>query len=1121
MKNKLLKTICMLSKYFLYGFIIQLVIFNFGFALDVKGQYKSIDEVGIRFQRETLSLEEFFREVERQSPFTFSFDFRQVDLSSSITLSERTGSVEDFLIDVATQQSLSFRQINNSIDVRKSRSTGKVETRIARDTTVTGTVTDSDGIPLPGVTITIEGTSIGTVTDGDGTYSLNVPEGSALLFSFIGFERTRIAVADRTVIDVSLTEDTKALDEVVVVGYGVQSKKDLTGSVSTVDTDRLENRQSIQLSEALQGTMAGVTVSRTGSAPGQPSTLRVRGITSLNVNDPLVIVDGVPGLSLDDINPNDVENITVLKDAASQAIYGARAAAGVVLVTTKRGKEGKLQVNLDSDIGFSTPTTLPRFTDAKTFRILSNERSLNDGGGIVFDPQVNENYEQLHREDPDRYPDTNWQDMMFSNDPTVRQRHDLSLSVGTDKVFTRASVGYMKEDGLYENIGFERFTFRINNDVKFSKILESNIDIAYRGNKSSNPAYERGAVADARMFPAWFSARRQDGRYGEGKDGDNPLAEVIEGGNTTNKRDVFNATLGFTLKPAAGLSIRGNISPVFEFGEIETFRTPPLIPRLDGGFFPENQVNLSIGNQKVFSLTNQLLASYITTINDHNFDALVGYESFLTSWEQITADSRDLAVKLPSLIFGDRALASNTQFASENSLESYFGRISYDFKQKYFFQTNFRVDGSSRFSPDVRWGFFPSASVGWVVSNENFNLPQFLSFLKLRATYGEVGNERVGVARTGGAEFFNFYPYQGIFQPITNILFYRNGQYSPSFGLSQDFLSDPMIQWEKTSTINAGIDLGFFDDKFTVAADYYVRRTNDIIDLLDIPNYLGFPENTRTNVASMEARGLDLELGYRGQAGKLEYSINANATFVNTKVNELGGEFFLSGGGAYINQPGSAYNEWFGFRTDGLFQTQEEADAYGTGARAGDIKIVDLNNDGIINEEDRVALGPSLPRINYGANVSLRYTNFDFSMVLYGVGKHTRIYDGFQVRPFDQAFGNIPMTIVDKFWSSENTPAQNLNAQYPRLSTTSFRNYDVSDFWLYNGSFLRIQNITLGYTLPVHLIERIHLSRLRGFVSLRDFFTIERNFLDGWDPEAGNASYPIMKSVLMGVQIQF
>jgi TonB-linked SusC/RagA family outer membrane protein len=519
-------------------------------------------------------------------------------------------------------------------------------------------------------------------------------------------------------------------------------------------------------------------------------------------------------------------------------------------------------------------------------------------------------------------------------------------------------------------------------------------------------------------------------------------------------------------------------------------------------------------------------------LNNHNFSTLGGYEGVRTNWEQVTAEARNLAVNLPSVVFGDRSQANNSQFTSSNSLQSFFGRLAYDYKGRYLLQSNFRFDGSSRFSPENRWGFFPSISAGWVVSEENWRLPDVITFLKLRGSYGEVGNERVGIERTGGAEFFNFYPFQGIFAPITNILFFENNNRVPALGVRQDFLADRNIRWERTRTIDVGVEIGLFQDKLSLSVDYYRKLTDDIIDLLDIPNYMGFPANTRTNVASIQAKGFDIELGYRGTIGKLGYSIGANATIVNTLVKELGGEFFLSGGGAFINKPGFAYNEWFGFRTNGLFQRQEDADNYGTGAFAGDIWIIDQptadsngdgipdSGDGVINERDRVPLGPSLPRFTYGGSVGIDYKKFDLSIILNGVGSHTRIYNGFQVQPFDQAFGNIPQNIVGRFWSPGNTPEQNQQADFPRLSQASFRNYNVSDFWLFNGSFLRVQNISLGYTLPASTLEKVKIQRLRVYLGARDFFTLQRNFLKGWDPEAGNTSYPIMKTLIFGIQVQ-
>ncbi|WP_238325483.1 SusC/RagA family TonB-linked outer membrane protein [Lunatimonas lonarensis] len=1079
-------------------------------------------------------MQQFFREVQRQTPFKFSYENQDVDRQLSVTLEKRQGLVIDLLRDVALQSDLTFRQVNHGIDVVKRKDSQAVSVESTEVADIRGVVRDENGEPLPGVTIVIDGTSTGTVTDIDGRYSISAPEGATLIFSFVGFVTQRRVVGASDTIDIRLVEDESSLDEVVVVGYGVQQKKDLTGSVATVEAADILNRQAVQLSDALQGRMAGVTVTRTGSAPGQASQIRVRGVTSLNVNDPLILIDGVPGLSLEDINPNDVESISVLKDAASQAIYGARAAAGVVVVTTKRGQTGKLQLNYDMDVGFSSPTMLPKFVDAQTFRILSNEMSSNDGGGVIFDPTENANYVQLNRDNPDAFPDTDWQAELFSNTPSTRQRHDLSMAVGTDRVRTRASFGYMKEDGIHPNIGFERFTFRLNNDVKITDYLDVNIDIAFRNSTSQNPAYTRGggAIAEARVYPGWFSAIRTDGQWGEGKDGDNPLAETVEGGSTIGKESVFNGTLGFSLTPVKGLVLRGNMSPVYEFGNFETFRTPPLLPRLGGGFFPRNQTDLTIENRRIFTLTNQLFVTYEKKIAKHRMSLLAGYEDVRTDWEQVGSIARNLAVDLPSVVFGDRSQANNTQFASQNALQSVFGRVSYDYEGKYLLQSNFRVDGSSRFAPANRWGFFPSVSAGWVVSNERFSLPTAVNFLKIRASYGEVGNERVGVGRTGGSEFFNFYPYQGIFEPITNILFYQNNTVGPALGIRQDFLSDRDIRWERTRTIDVGLDVGLFDDRVTMSFEYYDRRTDDIIDLLDIPNYMGFPANTRTNVASIQAKGLDIELGYRNKIGDLNYSIFGNTTIVNTQVNQLGGAFFLSGGGTFINKPGFAYNEWFGFQTNGLFQTQEEANAYGTGAFAGDIWIVDqltidTNGDGIldsgdriINEQDRIPLGSSLPRLTYGGSINLDYKGFDFSVVFNGVGLQNRRYDPMQVRPFQQSFGNVPLNLVDRFWSPNNSPEQNANAQFPRLSQRSFRNYDMSDYWLFNGAFLRVQNITFGYTIPTSTVERIKIQRARVYLGMRDFFTLQRNFLNGWDPEAGNTSYPIMKTFLLGLQVQ-
>ena len=1094
----------------------------------------------ITLRMQEVRLQKVLVTLEKSSGVKFAYSSRLIDDDQIVSVIAEEQRLGDVLGNLLTPLRISYEYIGGRIslfptdqaDHGQNATTGRVEELAVN---VSGTITDDAGQPLPGVNVVEKGTTNGTSSDANGKYTLNVEDNAVLVFSFIGYVTQEIPVSNQTVVDITMTPDVKSLNEVVVVGYGTQEKKDLTGSVSSIDSELLASRQSLQVSDALQGTMAGVTVTRSDGQPGGGSTVRIRGVTSLNVNDPLVIVDGVPGLGLNDVNPNDIESITVLKDAASQAIYGARAAAGVILITTKRGQEGKLQLNYDYEYGISEPTALPAFVGAKDYRNMINERSLNDGGGNIFDPAVNDNYDELHRSDPDAYPDTDWQDLTLSNKTTNRHRHDLSMSIGTEKVKTRASLSYVTEDGLYENRDYDRYTFRVNNNLEMFKWLEANVDIYYKRTETLEPSLDPNVIRQARLYPGIYSAIRTDGLWGEGKDGENNLAATIEGGTLDQSFNQLSGILGVTIKPFEGLSIRANLSPTYNFNKFNEFTTPVLIPRQGSTTesWPQNPTRLDKRETSIINITRQVTMNYNKQFNDHNIDLLAGYEEIGTDWEEIRTASNNLSVNLPSLTFGDPSLTTNNQFASENALRSYFGRLSYDYKGRYLIQSNLRADASSRFASENRWGFFPSLSLGWVASNESFALPEFISFLKVRASYGEVGNERIGEGRTDGSEFFNFYPYQNLYE-LTTVIFY-NGSFYPALGIRQDFLADESIVWETTRTTDFGLDIGLFDDKFLLSADYYQKNTDDIILTLDLPNYLGYEDDTKTNVGSMKVNGIDVEATYRGSVGRLNFSISGNASTVKSEVTDVGGRNdFTTDNGTKINIKGSEFNEWFGYQTRGLYQTQQEADEYGVSASAGDIWIVDqptvdTDNDGlpdagdkIINERDRMPLGASLPKFTYGGNITLQYQGFDLSLVFNGVGKHTRRYDGFQVQPFLENFGNAPAVLLNNYWSNDNSAEQNAQAEYPRLAARSeTNNYAVSDFWLFNGSYFRMKNVTLGYTLPTSLISRAKLNHVKFYVGLRDYFTVQSNFIEGWDPEAVSNGYPIMKSVLFGVNIRF
>ncbi|HKZ37473.1 MAG TPA: TonB-dependent receptor, partial [Chryseolinea sp.] len=1010
---------------------LAIILVSFSYAHHARGQEALNSEISLKIVHARLG--KVLSVLEKAAAVKFAYSPQVINDRQFVSLNANKEKLGIVLNNLLSPIGISYEFIGGRIslfpmDFSHEGSTKDSSITQENAILVTGKITDESGMPLPGVNVLEKGTTNGVSSDVDGGFSLNVQENATLIFSFIGYTTQEASVNNQTILNISMTPDIRSLSEVIVVGYGTQEKKDLTGSVSTINSDLLSSRQALQVSDALQGTMAGVTVTRSSGEPGGGSTVRIRGVTSLNVNDPLVIVDGVPGLGLNDVNPNDIESITVLKDAASQAIYGARAAAGVILITTKRGKDGKLQINYDYEFGVSKPTMLPSFVNAKTYRNMINERSANDGGGNIFDPAVNDNYDELHRTDPDQYPDTDWQDLTLRNKTTNRHRHDLSMSIGTDKVKTRASLSYVTEDGLYANRNYDRYTFRVNNNLQMAKWLEANVDLYYKRTETLEPALDN-VVRFARLYPGIYSAVRTDGLWGEGKDGENNLASTEQGGTLDQSFNQISGIIGVTITPVEGLHIRANLSPTYSFNKFNEFTTPPLIPRLGSTTeaWPQRPTRLEKRETSIVNLTRQITANYTRRINNHKLDVLAGYEEIGTDWEEIRTSSNSLSVNLPSLTFGDPSLTTNFQYESENALRSYFGRLSYDYNGKYLIQSNLRADASSRFAPENRWGFFPSVSLGWIVSREDFKLPPVISYLKVRTSYGEVGNERIGEERTGGSEFFNFYPYQNLYER-TNVIFY-NGNFVPRTGIRQDFLADKSIVWETTRTLDVGLDLGLFDDKLLLSADFYQKNTDDIILTLDLPNYLGYEDDTKTNVGAMKVNGLDVEAGYRGSAGKLKYSVSANASTITSEVTDVGGRNdFTTENGTKINITGSEFNEWYGYETRGIYQTQDEVTEYGVNAFPGDIWIVDQltvdsdNNgvpdtrDNIINERDRVPLGASLPKFTYGGNITLGYKGFDLSLVFNGVGKHTLRYDGFQVRPFEENFGNAPGILTGNYW---------------------------------------------------------------------------------------------------------
>ena len=1082
-------------------------------------------------------------DIEQKTKVRFTYRPRLIEDEPNVSLSATNEPLGEVLKKLLTPLKLKFKVIGREIVLSKLAVTYRESHPlllipvVPPDRRITGTITDEKGSGLPGVSIVVKGTQRGTTTNTEGRYQLDLPNetgNEVLVFSFVGYRTEEVILGSRSTIDLSLQPDDNALDEIVVVGYGTERKVDLTGSVVSVKAEQIASRQSIQLSDALQGAVPGVSVTRNNSAPGATSTIRVRGITTFNTNDPLVIIDGVPSGGINDINPNDVESISVLKDAAAASIYGSRAAAGVILVTTKRGVDGKKTLSYTYEYGSSTPTALPEFTDAKRYMELFNEREANDGLGTRFNPQTVANYTQLHAANPDLYPDTPWQDILL-NQTSQRQRHNLTFSIGNKFLRTNASLNYDTEDAIYIKRDFSRYTARVNNDFLFSDKLTAFLDISYVNSVYNSPASDN-VIALSRRFPGIYDDRYEDGRWALGKDGENPAATLVDGGERREDYNKLTGRMGLEFKPFDGFSIKGIFSPTLDFNKSKTFNKLVELSDLnDPGrilFMTRAQDQLSESRGEKVLFNKQLLLTYDKTLGDHTFGLLAGYEDVSEKYENLAASRTGFAVNtFPYLDLGSQDLVTNSGWSYAYGLNSYFGRLKYDYQNKYLIQGNIRADGSSRFAPENRWGYFPSVSVGWVVSNENFFKDvRFVNLLKIRASYGTLGNERVAGENS---DAFKWWPYQALIN-FRNSLFYKNGLPISLLSGSQTDYAVTDITWETTKTSNVGLDLSLLNNRLSTTFEYYVKNTDDILMSLDIPDYLGYNDPV-TNVGAIRVKGWDFQVSYRDRIGKLNYAASFNLSDSKSKVIDINGRNNLTTpNGTLISREGYEFNEWYGYQSPGLFLTKEDLDNSPkfTTTKLGDVKYVDQltvdtngdgvpdAGDGIINEFDKIPLGGALPRYIFGGNISLNYSNFDFTTVFQGVGKQTDRLNDFQVAPFSQDFGNVPAFIDGRSWSTNNTDDQNRAAIYPRLSRTSNgNNYAVSSFWFLNAAYFRIKNIALGYNVPENVASRVKLNGLRVYVSLRDYFAIHR-YPKGWDPEGDAASYPVIKSFTAGISIK-
>ncbi len=972
---------------------------------------------------------------------------------------------------------------------------------------IRGNITDPQG-PVPGVTIKLKNSVIATATDAQGSYVIKAPVDGVLIYSALGYTTQEIEIKGRTHIDVSLSEELSLLNEVVVVGYGTQKKVNLTGAVTVVSSEDLVKRPVMRATSALQGLAPGVTVTQNSGQPASDGgTIRIRGIGTLGDSSPLVLIDGVAG-NLDGVDPNDIESVSILKDAASAAIYGSRSANGVILVTTKFAKKGAMQLNYSGFIGKQSFTELPEFVDGYTYMAKMNEAYTNMGRTPLYTEQYLADYQRYKKIDPDRYPDTDWQKELYTGSGFT-QRHHVSVS-GGDKVSVMGSFAYQDQQGLIPNFRSERYSFRLNTKMHVKDNLQSKIYLMGRHAPTLVPTNQNNIKAAVNRLPNIYPARLTNGTWGVGSNGNNPVAQALEGGMNDRDYDSFRATFQLNYQPIKGADIEFSFSPDYKGNVGQSFNRSiaTYSPDIDvPTYVVPAKSSLSRTHEKVWENTTRLLLKYNKTLLKHSFSLLGGYEHIYNLAESFGA--RRVGFALPDYQYldaGSTEEQTNSGTASEWGLRSYFGRINYSFNDKYLLEANVRADGSSRFPPGNKYGIFPSFSAGWRISEELFLKEiNWLSELKLRASWGTLGNQEIGN-----------YPYSSVISLGPSFSF---GNAPADGGVQRDMVNET-ISWESTTTSNIGFDLSIWKGKLNTSFDYYVRNTSDILLRLRIPAIIGYVNDPYQNAGKVENKGWEWAINYRDRKGELNYQIGLNISDVKNKVIDLKGAGPIISGYNLI-QEGYPINTLFGYQALGLFQSVEQIASSPlqgfSNYSLGDIIYKDTNGDNEINVSDRTQIGNQIPRYTFGLNFSAQYKGFDFSMLLQGIGKKDVLFNGDAVWAL---YNNGKM----QKWHLNHWAPENPNATYPRLiAESTHNNYQNSSFWVYNASYMRLKNLQIGYTIPAKLVKSLPFDRFRIYAAGDNVFTLH-HMPKGWDPErpSGDAEiYPIARTFIFGVDIKF
>lgn len=1061
-----------------------------------------------------VKLDKILNEIENQTDYLFIYN-NQVDINKITSVKVKNEAVAQVLDRILSGTGINYELEGTHIILTTEAIKDLHAQQQAK--TVTGTVTDASGEPIIGANIRIKGTTTGTITDIDGNFSIEAEPQSVIEVSYIGYLTQETVINNQKSIRFLLKEDTKTLDEVVVIGYGVQKKADLTGSVANINTEKLNTQSNANIGQALQGKIAGVDIVSQGGAPGSGTRIMVRGIGTLNNASPLYIVDGMYMNSIDHINPNDIASIDVLKDASSAAIYGSRAANGVIIVTTKEGSntEGKPIIDLSVNSGISTASKFLDMLDAKGWAEVTTIARQ-----AIGKPALDMATDLANK------PDNDWQDIMFR--PALMQNYNLSVKGGGKYSTYYTGLGYFNQDGIVKGTNYQRYNIQSKNDYKrgiFS--AGTNLIISFSHDKPLHQELRGGMIGTIlQSVPTLekYDDTREGGyggTYGDVVNIPHPLAIIDD-----NIMDRYNenvkifANLYAQIELFKGLKYKLNLTPDFSFERYKNY-----LNKYDFGLATNSITQLTERQRRRRNILVENLLTFDRTFGEHKISALAGYTYQDSRFRHIQAYGEGLPQGLEEI---DAATTnrSNEGNSWRSVLTSILGRVFYSYQNKYLFTATIRRDGSSKFGKNNRYGYFPSFSLGWNVAEEKFmENVHWLDQLKLRGGYGVLGNQEI-----------DNYQYSST---ITTGINYPDGNGGLLQGAFPKNFANPDIKWEETAMTNVGIDFMAFNNRLSLTADYYVKNTKDILLTVPIPISSGGANDPIRNAGKIRNNGFEFNLGWMDQPNPdISYGINLIGSFNKNKVIAMGSESgSIKGGSTNQNittsetKAGYPIGGYWLISTAGYFNSQEEVDAYAKdgkkiqpAAEPGDIKFVDANNDGVINDDDRVFQGSPFPDFTFALNGNMRYKNFDLSIGLQGV-LGNKIYNATRQTLEDVTKGSNFLASCLDYWTPENK-----NASHPRLTWDDpNRNTRAeSDRYLENGSYLRLRSVQLGYTFPQTWFKGA-IQHARVYINAENLFTITS--YSGYSPDvnADNANYrgfdnfiyPTNRTFMLGLNVTF